>query len=145
MGTIYGFAGLKEIISKFDFLKNKISNLKFLIIGGGPSFNELQSFVKRKKLESDVILTGFKPQQELPRYIALGDLCLNSFEINYVTNRILPTKILEYFACGKPVLSTPLEGTKELLPNEDYGIVYSSSKNFVKTISELMLNEKKLN
>ncbi len=144
IGTIYGFAGLKKIISKFDFLKNKISNLKFLIIGGGPSFNELQSFVKRKKLESDVILTGFKPQQELPRYIALGDLCLNSFEINYVTNRILPTKILEYFACGKPVLSTPLRGTKELLPNEDYGIVYSTSENFVNTISELLINEQKL-
>lgn len=144
MGTIYSFAGLKKIISKFDFLKNKISNIKFLIVGGGPSFNELQSLVKKKKLELDVILTGFKPQQELPRYIALGDLCLNSFEINYVTNRILPTKILEYFACGKPVLSTPLKGTKEVLPNEDYGIVYSTSDNFVKTISELLLNDQKL-
>jgi len=144
MGTIYSFAGLKQIISKFDFLKNKISNLKFLIVGGGPSFNELQSLVKKKKLELDVILTGFKPQQELPKYIALGDLCLNSFEINYVTNRILPTKILEYFACGKPVLSTPLKGTKEVLPNEDYGIVYSTSDNFVNTISELLLNDQKL-
>ena len=144
MGTIYSFAGLKQIISKFDFLKNKISNIKFLIVGGGPSFNGLQSLVKKKKLELDVILTGFKPQQELPRYIALGDLCLNSFEINYVTNRILPTKILEYFACGKPVLSTSLKGTKELLPNEDYGIVYSTSDNFVNTISELLLNDQKL-
>ena len=61
-----------------------------------------------------------------------------------MTNRILPTKILEYFACGKPVLSTPLEGTKELLPNEDYGIVYSTFDNFVNTISELLINEQKL-
>jgi len=55
--------------------------------------------------------------------------------VNYVTDRIVPTKILEYFACGKPVLSTPLQGTKNLLPNEEFGIIYSESTNFVKNIS----------
>jgi len=74
----------------------------------------------------------------------LADICINPFQINYLTNRILPTKIIEYFACGKSVLSTPLDGTIELLPNENFGIVYSNSQDFAKTLSNWLLNKNKL-
>ncbi len=144
IGTIYPFCGLLEIILNFEKIEEKSLHNKLLIVGGGPAFNELQRLVIKKKLESKVILTNFQPQKELPKYISLADICINPFQINYVTNRILPTKILEYFACGKPVLSTPLEGTKELLPDEKYGILYSSSEDFGKTLSSLLLNKDKL-
>jgi len=127
IGTIYHFSGIDDIIYKFEILRNKLKNIKFLIIGGGPNFRKIKSLVNKRKLESDIILTGFKPQQELPRYISLADVCVNPFVVNFVTDRIIPAKILEYLACGKPVLSTPLKGTKELLPNENYGIIYSTS------------------
>ena len=144
VGTIYPFAGLIELVSDFEKIEEQNPNIKLLIVGGGPSYNELQKLVIKKKLESKVILTNFKPQKEIPKYISLADLCINPFHINYVTNRILPTKILEYFACGKSVLSTPLAGTKELLPDEKYGIFYSSLEDFPKTISTLLLNKDRL-
>lgn len=144
IGTIYPFAGLIELVSDFEKIAKQNPNTKFLIVGGGPSYNELQKLVIKKKLESKVILTNFKPQKDMPKYISLADLCINPFQINYVTNRILPTKILEYFACGKPVLSTPLAGTTELLPDEKYGIFYSKLEDFAKTISTLLLNKDRL-
>ena len=144
IGTIYPFAGLIELVSDFEKIEEQNPNTKLLIVGGGPSYNELQKLVIKKKLESKVILTNFKPQKEIPKYISLANLCINPFQINYVTNRILPTKILEYFACGKPVLSTPLAGTKELLPDEKYGIFYSRLEDFAKTISTLLLNKSRL-
>lgn len=144
VGTIFDFAGLDKIISKFEILKNKLKTVKFLIVGGGPYFSQLKSLVSEKKLESDVILIGFKPQKELPKYISLADICVNPFIINDVTDRIIPTKILEYFACAKPVLSTPLKGTKELLPTEDFGIFYETSDNFVETLSNLLTDTTKL-
>ena len=144
IGTIYPFAGLLELISDFDIIEKIHPNAKLLIVGGGPSYNELQKLVVKKKLNSKVILTNFKPQKELLQYISLADICINPFQINYLTNRILPTKILEYFACGKPVLSTPLFGTKELLPDEKYGILYSNSEDFAKTLSTLLLDKDRL-
>jgi len=144
VGTIYPFAGLMELVSNFEKIEEQNPNTKLLIVGGGPSYNKLQKLVITKKLESKVILTNFKPQKEIPKYISLADICINPFQINYVTNRILPTKILEYFACGKSVLSTPLAGTKELLPDEKYGILYSSSEDFAKTLSVLLLNKTRL-
>jgi len=104
IGTIYKFAGLDGIINKYHLL-NK--NTKIIIIGSGSDFNRIKSLVQTKKLEKQIILLGFLPQASIAKYISLADICVNPFEINYVTNRILPTKILEYLACKKPVLSTP--------------------------------------
>jgi len=144
VGTIYEFSGLENIIRNFETIKSKIKEIKFLIIGGGPNFEKIKSLVNKKKLKSDVILTNFKPQHEIPKFISLADVCINSFEINKITDRIIPIKILEYLACGKPVLSTPLKGTIDLLPKEDFGIIYSPYDSFVENLSELLTNTEKL-
>ena len=145
IGTVYPFAGLDLILHQFPLLKNQIHGIKFLIVGGGPDFERIKSLVKKLNLESDVILTGFVKQEKLYEYISLFDICVNPFVINKITDRIIPTKILEYMACRKPVLSTPLKGTVELLPDESFGIVYSSLTDFIKSIVELSKNKEKLN
>ena len=144
VGTIYEFSGLENIIQNFETIKSKVKEIKFLIVGGGPNFEKIKSLVNKKKLQSDVILTNFKPQHEIPKFISLADVCINSFEINKITDRIIPIKILEYLACGKPVLSTPLKGTIDLLPKEDFGIIYSQYDSFVENLSELLTNTEKL-
>jgi glycosyltransferase involved in cell wall biosynthesis len=141
VGTIYTFAGIEKIINKFSLFGN---NVKFIIIGGGPNFNKIKLQVQSKKLVENIILLGFIPQNLIGKYIALADICINPFEINQITNRILPTKILEYLACKKPVLSTPLNGTKEILLNEEYGIVYSNQEKFVSKLLEMLDDKSKL-
>ena len=47
-------------------------------------------------------------------------------------------------ACQKPVLSTPLKGTKELLPSKDYGIIYSELSDFHQAITDLLTNTDEL-
>ena len=144
VGTIYEFSGLENIIQNFEIIKSKIKDIKFLIVGGGESFGKIKSLVNKKNLKSDVILTNFKPQHEIPKFISLADVCINSFEINKITDSIIPIKILEYLACGKPVLSTPLKGTIALLPKEDFGIIYSPYDSFVENLSDLLANTEKL-
>jgi glycosyltransferase involved in cell wall biosynthesis len=144
VGTIYEFSGLENIIKKFENLKNKINGVKFLIVGGGPDFEKIKSLINKKKLGTDIILTNFKPQHEIPKFISLADVCINPFEINKITDSIIPVKIFEYLGCGKPVLSTPLKGTMELLSQEDFGIIYSPFDMFVENLSNLLENTEKL-
>ena len=144
VGTIYEFSGLENIIQKFENIKDKIKETKFLIVGGGQNFKKIKSLINKKKLKSDVILTNFKPQHEIPKFIYLANICINPFEINKITDRIIPIKIFEYLACGKPVLSTPLKGTVNLLPKEDFGIIYSPYDSFVERLSDLLDNTEEL-
>ena len=144
VGTIYEFSGLENIIQNFEIIKSKAKDVKFLIIGGGENFEKIKSLVDQKKLDSNVILTNFKPQHEIPKFISLADVCINPFEINKITDSIIPIKIFEYLACGKPVLSTPLKGTMVLLSKEDFGIIYSPYDSFVENLSDLLVNTEKL-
>ena len=144
VGTIYEFSGLENIIQKFENVKDKIKGVKLLIVGGGPDFEKIKSLVNKKKLISDVILTNFKPQHEIPKFISLANVCISPFEINKITDRIIPIKIFEYLACGKPVLSTPLKGTMDLLPKEDFGIIYSPYDSFVESLIDILANTEKL-
>ena len=142
VGTVYKFAGLEMLINNFQMFKNKV---KFIIVGGGPDLDRINSLIKTKGLENKIITTGFVDQRDVARYIAFADICINPFDINYVTDRILPTKILEYLACKKPVLSTPLKGTKELLLDGKYGVTYSKQNNFVFNLDHMLNNKEELN
>ena len=145
MGTLYDFAGLDSIIQNFDLLKSQIPRIKLLIVGDGPASNSLKSLIRQKGLQGDVVITGFISQEKVPGYIALADLCLNPFRINNITRDILPTKILEYFGCKKAVLSTPLAGTRELLPDASFGIEYAEEDGFLDAIVAMLQDSSKLN
>ena len=95
-------------------------------------------------MNSTIIFTGFKPQSDIPKYISLADICVVPFEINEITDSIIPIKILEYLACSKPVISTPMKGTVELLSDHTVGIFYSELEHFIDTLSNLLNNPKKL-
>ena len=51
---------------------------------------------------------GGRDYKELPNYCRAFDICMMCFAINEATEYINPTKALEYFATGKPVISTPV-------------------------------------
>ncbi|MDP9173420.1 MAG: family 1 glycosylhydrolase [Planctomycetota bacterium] len=51
---------------------------------------------------------GQRDYQVLPNYCRAFDVCMMPFAINSATQYINPTKALEYFATGRPVISTPV-------------------------------------
>ena len=61
----------------------------------------------------NIHLLGEKPYIELPKYLAYFDVCLIPFKLNKLIQATNPVKIYEYFASGKPVVSTSIP---ELLP-----------------------------
>ncbi len=55
---------------------------------------------------SNIHYLGMKPYGELPSLIASWDVCLMPFALNDATRFISPTKVLEYMAAEKPIVST---------------------------------------
>ena len=57
----------------------------------------------------NVYFLGKKPIDQLPRYIAAFDACINPQLVNPVTIGNYPLKVDEYLAMGKPVVATRTE------------------------------------
>jgi glycosyltransferase involved in cell wall biosynthesis len=56
---------------------------------------------------------GQRSYDELPEFISGWDICLLPFALNEATRYISPTKTLEYMACGRPAVSTPIRDVAE--------------------------------
>ena len=118
-GTLYHFSGLNEIICAIPSRLPDLPNLKFLLVGGGEQYENLQQIVKELGLQDRVILTGFVDYREVPRYINIADICINPFVINDITNIIFPSKVYQYLACEKPVIATKLSGMLDIFSPDD--------------------------
>ena len=145
LGTIEEFCGLDELIKNFPQMLTKIPTLKLLIVGGGSYLPKLQFLSKELHLQNKIIFTGFKPYKEVPEFCSLATLCVNTFRVNDMTIKLSPVKFYDLQSCGKPVVSTPLEGLKIDFPEEKSGIIYADLEDFPKKIIELLDNEEKLN
>jgi glycosyltransferase involved in cell wall biosynthesis len=108
MGWLYKFSGLKEVA--LQLLKTD-ENMKLLIVGDGELYNELQEIKMKFDRDGKIILAGKKPYEEIPMFIAASDICLlPAYSQEKVMQDIVPIKIYEYMAMGKPVIATKLPG-----------------------------------
>lgn len=126
IGTLFEFSGLDAFISRFREVIREIPEAKLLIVGDGPQRLRLEKIIAELGLKKQVSITGYQPYQDMPRYINLAAVCINPFLVNKTTRDIIPTKVLQYLACGKGVVCTPLPGTKALLPPVSSGMIYAS-------------------
>ncbi len=122
MGWLYHFSGLKEVA--IELARTKKKNVKFLVVGEGDAFNDLQRIQKEHGLQNELILAGRRPYEEIPDFIAAADICLLPADpAEKVMHDGLPAKIYEYLAMRKPMISTKLPGVMREF-GDDHGVVY---------------------
>ena len=138
MGTIYRFSGLDRVIRDLPQLLISYPNARLLVVGHGEDQTRLRKLALAKGVANNVIFTGLQPYEMLPDIIRGSDVCINPFELNDVTRDILPTKLFQYLACGKPLVATELPGTLPFLEGETHGVVYSSQEGFVEQVGDLL-------
>jgi len=64
---------------------------------------------------------GGVPYEQLPEYAVFFDVALIPFKINDLTIAVNPLKLMEYFALGVPVVSTPLPEVTKYEPSVEIG------------------------
>ena len=127
IGTLFEFSGLDGFIRQFPQVIETIPEAKLLIVGDGPQRPKLERIITELGLGKQVIITGFQPYPTMPQYISLATVCINPFLNTDATKGIFPGKIIQYIACGKATVATPLLGITALLPDESHGVIYANS------------------
>ena len=109
--------GIHFLVRAMGELKGR-TDVKLLIVGGSyfqqdvDYMNELKQEVRDLGVEDSVIFTGFLPDTRI--VTSLLDIVL----VPSIIPEACPRTIIEAMAVGKPVISTPLGGSKELVTRE---------------------------
>jgi glycosyltransferase involved in cell wall biosynthesis len=110
MGWLYHFSGLHEVLKEMAKRKRDGLGVKLLIVGDGDALEELQRERAELGLEDYVAFAGKQPYEKIPEFIAASDICLLPAHDNAIMRDIVPIKMYEYMAMGKPVIATRLHG-----------------------------------
>ena len=105
----------KKAISKDKFLKK---NFKLYLVGTGDLFNSVQKFIKKNKLNKNVILLKKIDSKNMPQVYKCGHslICLSSSETG-------PTVVKEALFSGIPVFSTNVGQVKKIINNNNGKII----------------------
>jgi len=123
MGWIYEFSGLHEAAREMASARERLSGIKMLIVGEGDGFSSLRALVKELRIEECFVFTGQRPFDEIPNLISAADICVLPAIDNETMKHIVPIKMYEYLAMGKPVIASRLIGlVKEFGDNN--GVIY---------------------
>ena len=118
---------LNIIIESAEYVIKQIPDVKFVIIGDhrDPHRSKLvwEKKVQEKNISKNFIFLGRLPQDEIPKYILSADVCVDSFPNEPYYAAAHPIKLLEYGACGKPVVATRVSETDKIIKHNVYGLL----------------------
>jgi glycosyltransferase involved in cell wall biosynthesis len=84
------------------------------------------------------VFTGFVGYKDLPKYLKIADVAVNTLQPTLVANVAFPNKVLQYMAAGLPVVSTRLQGLHQTF-GEDSGIAWAEdAKAVIKAAIQLI-------
>jgi glycosyltransferase involved in cell wall biosynthesis len=122
IGSLYSGKGMEILLP----LARECRDIAFHVIGG-----DIQQIEKLKSENGDlknVVFHGFKPQYEIPGYLASFDVLMAPYTSTVIVSQkqgannlalwMSPLKIFEYMAAGKPIIATSLPVIQEILHHE---------------------------
>jgi glycosyltransferase involved in cell wall biosynthesis len=115
-----------------EYVANRRPDVNFVFIGHtfGSNISKLQKLINIHFLEE-------KSYEELPLYLYHFDVCLIPFKMMSLIEATHPVKLYEYFAAGKPVVSTKIT---ELVPLGNLCYLSSDKEEFLTNLDKA-LNE----
>src|SRR5208337_3813453 len=103
IGTMGNAHGLETLIAAAEELQSSLPSALFLLIGEGAEKERIMKLATARAL-NNVEFLGQQPREQIPSYVSSADLCLVMLKKSELFKTVIPTKLLEYMACERPVI-----------------------------------------
>jgi len=123
VGHFFPWDGIEYLIEAAPRIIEESGDVRFLIVGHGLWGENLPGLVRKKGLEQYVIFTGKVAWERLYLYVNAFDVATAPYSkaINLQSGRS-SLKILEYFACKKPVVASRTRVIPEVVDIDKRGL-----------------------
>lgn len=121
IGTMGMAHGLETVLEVAQSLQTSAPEIVLLLVGEGGNREELVRLARERQL-TNVIFTGQQPREKIPAIISCADVCLALLKNQEVFKTVIPTKMLEFMSCGRPVVLGVGGQAEKILHEADAGI-----------------------
>ena len=116
-GLIHGMNSLTEAVKKLA----DEDNIRFIFIGEGPMKSEVLRLQEKYQLANLEVLSDVRGEK-IVDYFNLADVCLVSAKRHHLSRVLLPVKMFDAWACGKPIILSVDGEAREHLEKAEAGI-----------------------
>jgi glycosyltransferase involved in cell wall biosynthesis len=103
IGTMGMAQGLETLIPAAERLQAALPAATFLLIGEGAEKQRIAQLAATRGL-TNIQFLDQQPRERIPAYISAADVCLVLLKKKDLFKTVIPTKLLEYMACERPVI-----------------------------------------
>jgi colanic acid biosynthesis glycosyl transferase WcaI len=119
IGTIGMAHGLETIIGAAVELQSTNPEILFLIVGEGAEKEQIVALAHQRALNNLRFITQ-QPREKVPSYICASDACLVLLKKTDLFKTVIPSKMLEFMSCARPVI-LGVEGQARAILEEAQG------------------------
>jgi colanic acid biosynthesis glycosyl transferase WcaI len=138
MGMAHGLEALVEAASR---LQHSAPHILFLFLGEGAEKESIVASVYDRGL-TNIRFVHQQPRDRIPAYICASDVCLVPLRKSALFNTVLPSKMLEFMSCARPVIVGVDGLAREIIQQANAGIFVEPDNpaDLVSAISRLAAN-----
>jgi len=122
IGTMGMAHGLETIIAAAGELQNTNPETIFLLVGEGAERERIIALAKQRRL-SNLRFVDQQPREKIPDYIRASDACLVLLKKTELFKTVIPTKMLEFMSCARPVILGVDGQARAILEEAGAGVV----------------------
>jgi glycosyltransferase involved in cell wall biosynthesis len=140
VGTLGMAHGLEVVLKAARILKRKgRSDIRFYLVGDGAAREQLQRQAAQDGLNGLVVFTGQRPSDDIPAILARSQACLIHLKKCRLFEGVIPSKIFETMAMGRPIIMGVRGEAREIVMQADAGVAMEpeSPQSLVQAVEKL--------
>lgn len=137
LGRLSQEKNIEELLRYIPAYLEKHSEVKFLMIGGGPDSSHLKEMVKGVPGEKSILFLGEKPYDEIGKYYQLGDVFVSASQ-----SETQGLTFIEAMASGLPVIAKEDRCLEGILSEGKNGFFFRNDTEFYHVLDEVLYKGK---
>jgi glycosyltransferase involved in cell wall biosynthesis len=113
--------GLDTVLAAAEHIATAAPDVMFMLVGEGADRERIAALAQSKKLKN-ICFVQQQPREKIPAYISASDVCLVVLKKSDVFETVIPTKMLEFMSCARPVILGVGGQAKQILERSRGGI-----------------------
>jgi colanic acid biosynthesis glycosyl transferase WcaI len=138
IGTMGNAHGLETLIAAAEELQSALPRAMFLLIGEGAEKERIVQLAAARGL-TNIQFRGQQPRECIPAYVSAADVCLVMLKKTELFKTVIPTKLLEYMACERPVVVAVDGQARQIVEEAGAGVFVEpeNSQDLVQAVVDL--------